>query len=412
MIIQNKPKTPPIWLLIPLIGFPQLSENIYSPALPAISDFLHTHNAYVQWTLSIYFIGFALGVFLWGRLSDHIGRKPSMIAGLIIYTIASLLCVYAHDITWLLSTRFIQGLGASCGSVLIQAIARESMEEKERHQFYATSGFVMAFSITVGPFIGGYLTQWFHWQSNFVLLFCIGISLITLACIKLPETNIKTHEKLPSIVGTLKNMMLDKHLIGCALLIAIANGILFSYYAEGPFIFIKLLGLLPSEFGKLGLFIALASLCGSLSARKLMHHWSREKMLMIGCITMVVCSLFLFIATVTHFINATHIVLSTTLIIASMMGIVLASFGFVVPLTLSSALVKYQSAIGTAGALFGLLYYLMISAVTWGMGYLTNKTFLPMPLYFLVLSVIALITAYFFIIKKNSHKRIHHISNE
>src|SRR3990167_9961027 len=128
-----------------------------------------------------------------------------------------------------------------------------------------------------------------------------------------------------------------------------------------------------------------------------MHHWSREKMLIIGCIMMVVCSLFLFIATVTHFINATHIVLSTTLIIASMMGIVLASFGFVVPLTLSSALMKYQSAIGTAGALFGLSYYLMISAVTWGMGYLNNKTILPMPAYFLSLSVIAMLTAYFFI---------------
>lgn len=402
-IIQNKRKAPPIWLLIPLIGFPQLSENIYSPALPAITDFLHTHNAYVQWTLSIYFIGFAFGVFLWGRLSDYIGRKPAMIAGLIIYTIASLLCVYAHDITWLLSTRFIQGLGASCGSVLIQAIARESMAEKERHQFYATSGFVMAFSITVGPFIGGYLTQWFHWQSNFILLFCIGISLITLACIKLPETSIKTHEKLPSIIGTLKNMILDKQLIGCAILIAISNGILFSYYAEGPFIFIKLLGLLPSEFGKLGLFIALASLCGSISARKLMHHWSHEKMLMIGCMIMIICSLFLLVAVATHFVNTTHIVISTVLIILPMMGIVLASFGFVVPLTLSSALVKYQSAIGTAGALFGLSYYLMISAVTWGMGYLTNKTLLPMPLYFFMLSVIALLTAYFFIIKKTKN---------
>lgn len=402
ILIQNKPKAPPIWLLIPLIGFPQLSENIYSPALPAITDFLHTMNAYVQWTLSIYLIGFAFGVFLWGRLSDHIGRKPAMIAGLLVYTIASLLCVYAHDIAWLLSTRFIQGLGASCGSVLIQTIARESMEDNERHRFYATSGFVMAFSITVGPFIGGYLTEWFHWQSNFILLFCIGISLISLAYIKLPETKVKTENKLPSIFSTFKNMMLDKHLIGCAILIAICNGILFSYYAEGPFIFIKLLKLSPSEFGKLGLFIALASLAGSLSARKLIHHWSREKMLLTGCAIMIACSLFLLIATLTHFISTTHIVLSTMLIILSMMGLVLASFGFVVPLTLSSALVKYQSAIGTAGALFGLFYYMMISAVTWGMGYITNKTFLPMPLYFFSLSVFALITAYFLLLKKFS----------
>lgn len=401
MIAQNNTrKAPPIWLLIPLIGFPQLSENIYSPALPSLTHFLHTANAYVQWTLSIYFIGFALGVFLWGRLSDHIGRKPAMLLGLLVYTIASLLCAFAHDITCLLLMRLMQGLGAACGSVLIQTIARESMEETERHRFYAISGFVMAFSITVGPFVGGYLTEWFHWQSNFILLFGIGITLIILAFAKLNETNIKSSEKLPSVFGTLKNMLSDKHLIGCALLVAIPNGILFSYYAEGPFIFIKLLGLSPSEFGKLGLFIAIAALCGSLSARKLMHHWSREKMLFFGCTTMIACSLFLSIVAFTHIIDASNTVLSTVLIILSMMGIVLASFGFVVPLTLSTALIKYQSAIGTAGALFGLTYYLLISIVTWGMGYLTNQTLLPMPLYFLGLSLTAVITVYFFIFKK------------
>ena len=399
--IYKKHNTPPIWLLIPLISFPQFSENIYSPALPAISNFLHTFNSYVQWTLSIYLVGFAFGVFLWGRLSDHIGRKPAMTAGLITYTIASLLCVYAHNITWLLSTRFIQGLGASCGSVIIQAIARESLEEKQRHRFYMTSGFTMAFSITIGPFIGGYLTQWFHWQSNFILLFFIGISLLLLACLKLPETKISTDKKLPSIFGILKKMAVDKNLIGCAILVAITNGLLFSYYAEGPFIFIKLLGLSPSEFGKLGLFIALASLSGSILARKLIPYWSHKKMLFFGCALMITCSLFLLIAVMSHFINTTNTMLSTILIITAMMGIVLASFGFIIPLTLSNALVNYQSAIGTAGALFGLAYYIMISAVTWGMGYLTNNTLLPMPLYFLMLSIAALITTFLFLNKKN-----------
>lgn len=394
-------KSPPIWLLIPLIGFPQLSENIYSPALPSIANFLHTANAYVQWTLSIYLIGFALGVFIWGRLSDHIGRKPAMISGLLVYTIASLLCAFAYNIDFLLIVRLIQGLGAACGSVLIQTIARESMPDADRHRFYATSGFVMAFSIAIGPFVGGYLTEWFQWQSNFILLVSIGITLILLACIKLPETRINTSEKLPSVFGTFKQMVQDKNLIGCALLVAIPNGILFSYYAEGPFIFIKLLGLTPSEFGKLGLFIAMAALAGSLSARKLMHHWSRERMLFFGCSIMIICSLLLSLFTITHIINVSNMVASVILIILAMMVMVLASFGFVVPITLSSALTKYQSAIGTAGALFGLLYYLLISIVTWGMGYLTNTTLLPMPLYFLSLSLIALITVYFFIYRKS-----------
>jgi Bcr/CflA subfamily drug resistance transporter len=395
-INQKTKKSPPIWLLIPLIGFPQLSENIYSPALPSIADFLHTVTTYVQWTLSIYFIGFALGVFIWGRLSDHIGRKPAMILGLMVYAAASLFCSFSHSIDFLLVMRFIQGLGAACGSVLIQAIARESMEDAERHRFYSTSGFVTAFSITAGPFVGGYLTQWFHWQSNFILLFSIGVMLILLACIKLPETRLQKSEKLPSVFGTFKSLICDKNIIGCTLLVAIPSGILFSYYAEGPFIFIKFLGLTPSEFGKLGLFIALAALAGSLSARKLIHQWSRQKMLFFGSSIMIISSLFLSILTLTHIVSASNVVLSTIFIIAAMMGLVLSSFGFIVPLTLSSALKNYEYAIGTAGALFGLFYYLLVSLITWGMGYLTNNTLLPMPIYFLFLSIVTLTTVYLF----------------
>lgn len=392
---QKIPKIPPIWLLMPLIGFPQLGENIYSPALPSVADFLHTTNAYVQWTLSIYFFGFAFGVFLWGRLSDHIGRKPAMILGLLTYTCMSLLCIFAKDITFLLMMRFIQGLGAACGSVLIQTIARESMPENQRNRFYSTSGFVTAFSITVGPFVGGYLTQWFQWQSNFMLLGNIGIMLMLFASIRLPETRIKSVAPLPSIISVSKNMLCDSQIIRSAILIAIPNGMLFSYYAEGPFIFIKLLGLTPSEFGKLGLFIALAALCGSLFGRKLMHRWTREKMLFFGCIIMLCCSLLLLICAMTQVINTVSVITSTALIIFSMMGIVLAAFGFIVPLTLSAALKKYQSAIGTAGALFGLTYYVFISTVIWGMGYVTNKTFLPMPIYFFLLSIVVLITVLF-----------------
>lgn len=399
MITQRKNNTPPIWLLIPLIGFPQLSENIYSPALPAIADFLHTNTEYVQWTLSIYFIGFALGVFLWGRLSDHIGRKPAMIAGLLTYTLASLLCIFSHNIVSLLIARLIQGIGASSGSVLIQTIARESMTEQERHRFYATGGFVMAFAITVGPFVGGYLTECFHWQSNFTLLFSIGITLLLLACTQLSETKTDFSEKLPGVWSTFKRMLVDKKLIGSALLVAIPNGILFSYYAEGPFIFIKQLKLLPSEFGKLGLFLALAALCGSILAKKLIHHWSRTKTLFFGCTIMIICSLLLSILTMTNVVSVSHSTISTIAIILSMMGIMLSAFGFVVPLTLSTALENYQSAIGTAGALFGLSYYFLISLITWGMGFLTNQTLLPMPLYFLALSMTACITVYCFIFK-------------
>ena len=74
--------------MIVLVAFPQISETIYTPSLPDLSDALNISNSAVQLTLSIYFIGFAIGVFYWGWLSDFIGRRPAMLGGLIFIVLA------------------------------------------------------------------------------------------------------------------------------------------------------------------------------------------------------------------------------------------------------------------------------------------------------------------------------------
>ena len=82
---MKKYAVPSLLLMIVLVAFPQISETIYTPSLPDISASLGVSNSSVQLTLSIYFIGFAIGVFCWGWLSDFIGRRPAMLGGLLVY---------------------------------------------------------------------------------------------------------------------------------------------------------------------------------------------------------------------------------------------------------------------------------------------------------------------------------------
>ncbi len=84
---MKKVSVPSLWLMIILIAFPQISETIYTPSLPDISKVLQVSNNTMQLTLSIYFAGFAVGVFCWGFLSDFIGRKPAMLWGIVTYNI-------------------------------------------------------------------------------------------------------------------------------------------------------------------------------------------------------------------------------------------------------------------------------------------------------------------------------------
>jgi Bcr/CflA subfamily drug resistance transporter len=384
-------KSPSLWLLFLLAGFPQLSETIYSPALPAIASSLQTNNHWVQWTLSIYFIGFAMGVFFWGRLSDHTGRRAAMLSGLILYVLASFLCLVAKNIEWLLFARLLQGLGASAGSVVTQTIAREALTDHVRHRFFAAAGFAIAFSIALGPFIGGYLTQWFNWRSNFLLLVLLGAVLIVSCALKLPETRNAPIAQREKILAVAVKLLHDKHVLICIWLVGVVNGFMFSYFAEAPFIFIHVLKVTPSIYGWLSIGIALAALLGSITSRRLVGKLSTQQLIRIGCACMAVGSGILTLIVSAGWIVSQHQLLSLVLLMLPLMLVIYGGFGFVIPMTLSTALQKHQASIGTAGALFGLSYYVLVAVFTWIMGLIHNGTVFPMPIYFLVLSLSALL---------------------
>jgi len=392
---------PPVLLLLCLTGFPQISETIYSPALPNIANNLMTTNTLVQWTLRVYFIGFAIGVFTWGRLSDHIGRRKAMLIGLLVYVLGSFSCLVSHSITWLLLSRILQGFGASVGSVVVMTIMREAFDEHNQKRIFSMVGFVLAFSIALGPPIGGYLSEWFNWRANFVFLVLIGLVLTVLTFIRLPETLSKTikQNKLKTL-EVLRLFLKDKRLLGCIWLVGVTNGILFSYYAESPFIFIKIVGLTPSEYGYLSLFIATAALLGAFVSRRLFHIFDTDTIIAMGCVIMLISSLLLTVFSFSNLIGAQHVTASIFSIMIPMMGIIFGIFGLVIPATLSSALVKYKNVLGTAGALFGLSYYIVNAAITWGMGLIHNGTVMPMPIYFTVLC--ALVLGVFYISVKST----------
>lgn len=386
-------KTAPVWLLLILLGFPQFSENIYSPALPTMAHALATSNTLAQWTLTLYFIGFAVGVFSFGRLSDHLGRRVAILSGLAVYALGALLCALSHSIDVLLFARLVQGFGGSACSVVGQAIAREALHDSQRHQFFSLSGVVLAVCITVGPFVGGYLTQWFAWESNFVLLLIFGLAILWACTIRLPETRAKEMVVF-AVWPVLKRMLCDARVLSASGLVGIMNGILFSYYAQGPFIFIKMLHFTPIQFGRLGLLLAFSALSAGFVSRRLSKHLGYKALLMLGGVLMLLCSAAMLLFVLLGWVSDNHPIVSLVLIMLPMMGLVFSTYGFVTPIALGQALVHYKEALGTAGAVFGLSYYLLVSLITAVMAWLGHLGLAAMPAYFFALSLVSLLLLY------------------
>ncbi|MGD2196812.1 multidrug effflux MFS transporter [Lysinibacillus fusiformis] len=379
---MKKQAVPSLLLMIVLVAFPQISETIYTPSLPDIADALGVSNSSVQLTLSIYFIGFALGVFCWGWISDIIGRRPAMLGGLVFYGIGSALCFYADTISILISSRFIQAFGAATGSIITQTILRESVSGNRRHGMFAQISAVIAFTPAVGPLIGGWVDQALGFRAVFFVLVAMSIGLFIYAYARLPETTQPAARQRIAIWPVVKRIFASPIVLVYGLLIGGINGVLFSYYAEAPFIFIGHFQMTPGLYGFLGIIVALASILGAMISKRLITTHPPQQIIYIGCsvmlmgafLLMIVCTLPLPISMLAMSIMVTVFIL-------------LLGSGIALPNCLSLALVDFQDVIGTAGAIFSLGYYLLVSVITSGMSLLHNESLLTMPLYFLVLTI-------------------------
>lgn len=380
-------KTPPLWLLVLIVGLPQLSESVYTPALPDIARTLGVAHYLIEYTLTIYLFGFAIGTLFWGKLSDKYGRKPSLLAGLIIYVLGSVSCFYASSFTALMINRFIQAFGGSAGSVLGQVICRDAFNGADRGKVFSIIGTALAFSPAIGPVIGGFITQSWQWPAVFALLAIIGSFVIICTILQLPETYTAMPFSLKTIQTTLSAMLRDRKVLTSGYLVAACNGIIFSYFAEGPFYFITLLGLSPFLYGLSFILFALAGFLGSYASKKAHdYHLSSYAIMQKGAILVLGGAVIFTTGIVLFKALAAHNLYAITLTLFSM-ALIMAGIGMIIPNILSLALEKYRAIQGTASSLFGFYYYCLIALFTLMMGLLHNHTLFPMPLFFLAIAL-------------------------
>ncbi len=175
-------------LLALLTAIGPLSVDLYLPSLPEIGRALAAPPGEVQLTISAYLVGFGAGQIVYGPLADRHGRKPVMLASLLIFCIATLVCAVAPSIAALIGARFVQAFGAAGAIVLARAVVRDLYEGARAGRELSLMAMIMGLAPIVAPLIGSLLQTAFGWRACFVFIFVAGI--IAAAAVRwlLPET--------------------------------------------------------------------------------------------------------------------------------------------------------------------------------------------------------------------------------
>ena len=201
---QTRAVSPVILIIISAacMALTALSIDVVLPALADIrSQFSLTDPNDAQFVITAYLLGFAFGQIAFGFLSDALGRKPILIAGLLAYGLASLLCVFSPSFTILLAGRFLQGLANAAPRVFAMAILRDLHSGKRLAEMLSIVMTVFLVVPILAPAIGAGLVLAGGWELIFLSLPIFAFSLALWAGLSLPETRLEADRGAVSLAG-------------------------------------------------------------------------------------------------------------------------------------------------------------------------------------------------------------------
>lgn len=247
-----RPSVGLILLLGALTAFGAISIDLYLPALPAIARHFGAPVAAAQITMSAFFLGMAVGQLGFGPLSDRVGRKPPLIAGASIYTLASLAIMFAPSIEWMATGRFVQAVGACAGVVIARAVVRDRFDTTESARLFSLMFLVLSVAPMLAPSLGAVLLAAFGWQAIFLVLALFGLLCGLAVLFGLNESRSAATAAQAASETTLQSYRAalgNRHVLGFVLAGALNGAALFTYIAGSPALFMAHHGQSPAAFG-------------------------------------------------------------------------------------------------------------------------------------------------------------------
>jgi DHA1 family bicyclomycin/chloramphenicol resistance-like MFS transporter len=335
----------PFVLIVAITACGTLGMHLIIPALPDTARALGVSPGTIQLTITLYLIGLAIGQLLYGPVSDRFGRRPVLLGGLALFTLAGIATTVAPNAWTLVVARILQSIGACSGLVLGRAIVRDSAAPDRAAARLAMLTLVMSAAPAIAPVLGGYATAWFGWRAAFALLAVIGAVTLGFAVLLLPETNaLQSSSRASLLVGSLR-LFRSRAFCGYVLGGACTTTSFYAFMAASPFILVDLLHQPTERVGLYYLLLMAGVAAGSLSANRLAGRIRTQAALRIANSIAIAGAACFMLANIAGWLSVPTVIAP---VVVFMIGAGMAS-----PFALTGAVSVNPHAIGAASGLYG-----------------------------------------------------------
>jgi DHA1 family bicyclomycin/chloramphenicol resistance-like MFS transporter len=348
------PITLPLLLTLGLLSaLTPFAIDMYLPSIPAIAQDLDAPVALVQLSVTVYIGVFAAAQLLLGPLSDVLGRRLPVAAGLVVFALADIACALAPTMDAMLVARAVQALGGAAVAVTVPALVRDLFERDDYARVMGLVMLVMGLAPLLAPTVGGLIVLYASWHWVFVVLLVItaftALSFLRLLPETLPPQ--RRHRLDPGrVIGNYAALLRHRAALGYLLTGMASFGGMMVYIVASPFVYITLHGVPAAWFGPLfGINVAAAMLFSSLNAR-LVPRYGAERLLRFGLLVQgSAATLLLLVALLPVAVGATP----PLWLIALAAAAYIAMAGIVMGNAMAGFMAYFPSMAGTASALAG-----------------------------------------------------------
>ena len=362
---------PPIWLLMSATVASQLALTIFLPSMPALARSFDVAYGTAQLTLSVYLFAFAFAQLAVGPLSDSVGRRPVLLGSLVVFALGSVCCALSPTIEALIASRLIQACGACGGVVLGRAIVRDSRSGPEAPRAMGYMASAMALAPALAPLLGGQLLVHFGWRSSFWFAAGVAVAVLIAVWFLLAETAPRSPPRATNVVRDyldgFRVVLRERRFVGLMIAATCASSAFNVFFAGGPILLIRVMGVAAELFGWFTLAWAGNFVIGSLVSSRLQGRVRSLLLIPVGQGILTVGALAMMATALLGWVTPLALVVPLVL-----MG---WGNGLNMPNAMANALISVPAnRVGAASALLGFVQMVAAALLTLLIGYVPHET--------------------------------------